>query len=229
MSKMQRLPKRDQVPAEDTWDLASLFDDDAAWEAAFERYERRIKGYEKYRGKLGDSADDARQVPGIRQSTRSVGRAAGSVCLSPDRRRSNEQRLSAHAGTLSKRGDAHGRGGQLHSAGTPGAAVRPAAQAHGPRGHEVLSPADGAVGAFQAPHARQEGRRTAGHARRDGPGRQPSVPPAARRRSEVRLRHERARGEDRAEQCDLLAAAALTQTRSASRGVSPVLCAVFRP
>ncbi len=56
MSKTQRLPKRDQVPAEDTWDLASLFDDDAAWEAAFERYERRIKGYEKFRGKLGESA-----------------------------------------------------------------------------------------------------------------------------------------------------------------------------
>ena len=26
MSKTQRLPKRDQVPAEDTWDLTSLFD-----------------------------------------------------------------------------------------------------------------------------------------------------------------------------------------------------------
>jgi oligoendopeptidase F len=56
MSKTQRLPKRDQVPAQDTWDLASLFDDDTAWEAAFERYERRVKGYGKYRGKLGESA-----------------------------------------------------------------------------------------------------------------------------------------------------------------------------
>ena len=44
------------MAGEDTWDLASLFADDAAWEEAFQRYERRIKGYEKFRGKLGTSA-----------------------------------------------------------------------------------------------------------------------------------------------------------------------------
>ena len=54
MSKTQRLPKRDQVLREDTWDLTSLFDDDAAWDAAFTQYERRMKGYEKYRGQLGE-------------------------------------------------------------------------------------------------------------------------------------------------------------------------------
>jgi oligoendopeptidase F len=55
MSKTQRLPKRDQVPSGDTWDLTSLFADDAAWETAFTQYERRIKGYDKYRGQLGES------------------------------------------------------------------------------------------------------------------------------------------------------------------------------
>jgi len=55
MSKTQRLPKRDQVPRGDTWDLASLFADDAAWEAAFGTYERRAKGYAKFRGRLGES------------------------------------------------------------------------------------------------------------------------------------------------------------------------------
>jgi oligoendopeptidase F len=56
MGKTQRLRKRDQVAVENTWDLASLFPDDAAWEESFQRYERRIKGYEKFRGKLGTSA-----------------------------------------------------------------------------------------------------------------------------------------------------------------------------
>ncbi len=56
MSGAQRLPSRDQVPREDTWDLTSLLSDDAAWEAEFARYERRLKGYDRYRGKLGQSA-----------------------------------------------------------------------------------------------------------------------------------------------------------------------------
>lgn len=55
MSKTKTLPRRDQVAAADTWDLASLFADDAAWEAAFRKWERRIGGYEKFRGRLGES------------------------------------------------------------------------------------------------------------------------------------------------------------------------------
>ncbi len=56
MGKTQRLPKRSHVADADTWDLASLFADDAAWEDGFRRYERRITGFEKFRGKLGDPA-----------------------------------------------------------------------------------------------------------------------------------------------------------------------------
>ncbi len=56
MSKTKRLPTRDEIKAVDAWDLASLFADDAAWEKAFQRYERQIKGYEKFRGVLGESA-----------------------------------------------------------------------------------------------------------------------------------------------------------------------------
>ncbi len=40
----------------DTWDLSSLFATDEAWEEAFQRYERQIPGYEKYRGTLGENA-----------------------------------------------------------------------------------------------------------------------------------------------------------------------------
>lgn len=49
------LPKRSQVKAADTWDLSSLFENDEAWEAAFKKWEKRIGGFEKFRGKLGES------------------------------------------------------------------------------------------------------------------------------------------------------------------------------
>jgi oligoendopeptidase F len=50
---MKTLPRRDQVASADTWDLTSLFPNDAAWEAAFTKWEKRIGGYEKFRGQLG--------------------------------------------------------------------------------------------------------------------------------------------------------------------------------
>jgi oligoendopeptidase F len=53
---VKSLPKRSAVKAEDTWDLGSLFKSDAAWEKAFAAWSKRIKGYDKFRGKLGGSA-----------------------------------------------------------------------------------------------------------------------------------------------------------------------------
>lgn len=51
-----QLPARSEVRTEDTWDLAPLFPDDAAWEQAFVKWERRIAGFAKFRGHLGDDA-----------------------------------------------------------------------------------------------------------------------------------------------------------------------------
>ncbi|WP_164100698.1 oligoendopeptidase F [Candidatus Laterigemmans baculatus] len=51
------LPSRSQVPAPDTWDLASLFPSDEAWEAAFADLKGRVEGFEQYRGRLGESAE----------------------------------------------------------------------------------------------------------------------------------------------------------------------------
>ncbi|HSV12830.1 MAG TPA: oligoendopeptidase F [Tepidisphaeraceae bacterium] len=56
-TKAKPLPKRSKVKPQDTWDLSSLFKSDAAWEAAFAKWERQIPGYEKFRGKLGESAE----------------------------------------------------------------------------------------------------------------------------------------------------------------------------
>lgn len=55
-AKVKSLPPRDKVKPGDAWDLASLFPHDAAWEKAFKIWEARIPEYEKYRGKLGESA-----------------------------------------------------------------------------------------------------------------------------------------------------------------------------
>jgi oligoendopeptidase F len=57
MSTVKALPKRSKIKVADTWDLTSLFNDDAAWEAAFKKWEKQIPGYEKFRGHLGDSAE----------------------------------------------------------------------------------------------------------------------------------------------------------------------------
>jgi len=56
MSKTKKLPARSQVKADDTWDLASLFNSDAEWERAFTAWEKQIPKFEKFRGTLGDGA-----------------------------------------------------------------------------------------------------------------------------------------------------------------------------
>lgn len=56
-TKTKTLPPRSKVKPADQWDLASLFKSDAEWEAAFAKWEQQIPGYEKFRSKLGDSAE----------------------------------------------------------------------------------------------------------------------------------------------------------------------------
>ena len=56
MMKAKTLPTRRTVKTADTWDLASLFSSDEAWEVAFRRWEKQIDGYEKFRGCLAESA-----------------------------------------------------------------------------------------------------------------------------------------------------------------------------
>ncbi|MEM8946264.1 MAG: oligoendopeptidase F, partial [Planctomycetota bacterium] len=54
--KQKTLPPRSKVKAADTWDLGSLYPDDEAWEVAFAKWEKQIKGYKKFQGTMGQSA-----------------------------------------------------------------------------------------------------------------------------------------------------------------------------
>jgi oligoendopeptidase F len=54
------LPARSEVPTEDTWDLSTLFADDAAWQTAFQEWSSQIERFETFRGTLGQSAAQLR-------------------------------------------------------------------------------------------------------------------------------------------------------------------------
>ena len=56
-NKAKTLPPRAKVKPADTWDLSTLFKTDAEWEAAFRKWEGQIPQYEKYKGRLADSAE----------------------------------------------------------------------------------------------------------------------------------------------------------------------------
>ncbi len=56
MKKVKSLPARSKIKISDTWDLGSLYPDDAAWEKAFSAWEKETEAYARFQGKLGESA-----------------------------------------------------------------------------------------------------------------------------------------------------------------------------
>jgi oligoendopeptidase F len=52
MKKAKKLPPRSRQKPSDCWDLSRLFPGDEAWDEAFARWEKRIAGYERFRGRL---------------------------------------------------------------------------------------------------------------------------------------------------------------------------------
>lgn len=51
------VPLRSEVDPADTWDLSSLYADDASWESDFRQWESRIAEFEAHRGRLSQSAE----------------------------------------------------------------------------------------------------------------------------------------------------------------------------
>ena len=54
---VKKLPQRDQVPAELKWDVASVFANDDAWEAAFAEAEALPEQAAAYAGTLAQSPE----------------------------------------------------------------------------------------------------------------------------------------------------------------------------
>ena len=55
--KNERIPKRSEVAAEDTWDLSVLFESDESWLSAFEEISALGDALAAYRTHLADSAE----------------------------------------------------------------------------------------------------------------------------------------------------------------------------
>jgi oligoendopeptidase F len=58
----RKLPERNEVAAEHQWDLTSLFDADEKWEALFAETEADLEGYQRFRGRIGESAADLKEA-----------------------------------------------------------------------------------------------------------------------------------------------------------------------
>ncbi len=55
-AKVKSLPPRNKVKTEDTWNLGSLFKSDADWNKGFAAWEKKIPGFDAFKGKLSQSA-----------------------------------------------------------------------------------------------------------------------------------------------------------------------------
>lgn len=56
MSEGQQVPRRDEIPVEYTWDLTTVYADDAAWEADIALLEAELPGVAALQGTIGTSA-----------------------------------------------------------------------------------------------------------------------------------------------------------------------------
>ncbi|MBU0991489.1 MAG: oligoendopeptidase F [Proteobacteria bacterium] len=56
------IPKRDAILEKDTWDLTTLFPSDPEWEKAYDALETTISTFEKFAGKLGESANQLKEA-----------------------------------------------------------------------------------------------------------------------------------------------------------------------
>ncbi len=55
--KVNALPKRDEIPVEDTWELEAIYENDQQWEEEFNEIKALLPQMKEYKGKLADSAD----------------------------------------------------------------------------------------------------------------------------------------------------------------------------
>jgi oligoendopeptidase F len=66
---MQKLPKRHELPQQYTWNLETVYPDEADWEADFQTVKERIPRLQAYQGTLGDSAQQLLDCLELRDET----------------------------------------------------------------------------------------------------------------------------------------------------------------
>jgi len=106
MAKVVRLPSRSQVSPADTWDLSALCETDAHWEQLFQKLDKQIATYEKFRGHLSEGpAVLARLMKFDQEFDRLAERVGGyaSLRISEDQASSTYQSLVARFQNLATR------------------------------------------------------------------------------------------------------------------------------
>ena len=117
---VKKLPARAEVKVEDTWDLSSLFSSDEAWEKAFEAWQKQIKGYAAFTGKLAESAEKLGECIAFDLDVERQGDRLGTYAalkVSEDQSNSTYQRMQ---GAFRPGGESCLASGQLHPPGNFG-------------------------------------------------------------------------------------------------------------
>ena len=100
---MNSVPERSDIADEYTWDLADLFADDEAWEAAYEAVEERIGALSAYEGRVTESATTLAEALELRESImRDVSDVAAYARMRRDEDTTNQryQALTARSQSL---------------------------------------------------------------------------------------------------------------------------------
>jgi oligoendopeptidase F len=100
---MSTVPDRSELDEEYKWDLESMYADDEAWEAAYERVEERLDDLRAYEGRVTESADTLLELLELREELmREVSNVSAYARMRSDEDTANQQyqALSARAQSL---------------------------------------------------------------------------------------------------------------------------------
>ncbi|WP_311173835.1 oligoendopeptidase F [Halobellus ordinarius] len=101
---MSSVPEREEIDADDRWDLTSIYEDDDAWQAAYEAVDERIDDLREYEGRVTESAETLLELLELREDIlREVSKVASYANLrsAEDTRNQEYQALKAKAESLS--------------------------------------------------------------------------------------------------------------------------------
>ncbi|MDQ2055707.1 oligoendopeptidase F [Halobellus sp. H-GB7] len=101
---MSQVPERSEIDTEDKWDLASIYEDDEAWQAAYESVSDRVDDLRAYEGRATESPETLLELLELREEIlREVSKVSSYASLrsAEDTRNQEYQALQAKAESLS--------------------------------------------------------------------------------------------------------------------------------